>query len=241
MKFFAIASVLALSALAVAQGTGEETSAVDGTEGGMSTMAETPLEGTSSAVDGSAGEAQTASESAIATDVGGVGPVATGVLPDAVQSFTSANGDAIASILSQQAVDPSGAASGARALLSSGYANPEVSSFIDSNPTWSALAAQVTGAGGSTVVDSVGSGSESAASSSSGVVSDASSSASIVTSQVTTTRATVMPTHGAPKSSDPSSTPSSNSQDSENGASSVKFGSTLSITVVASILMITAQ
>ena len=109
------------------------------------------------------------------------------------------------------------------------------------SPTWSALAAQVTGAGGSTVVDSDGSGSESAASSSSGVLSDASSSAPVVTSQVTTTRATVMPTHGAPKSSDPSSTPSSNSEDSGNGASSVKFGSAISITVLASILMITAQ
>ncbi|GAA5949065.1 hypothetical protein JCM3765_004001 [Sporobolomyces pararoseus] len=234
MKFFTIASVLALSALAVAQGTGEETSAVDGTEGGLSTIAETPVEGTSSVVDGSGGEAQTASESAISTDIGGVGPVATGSLPAAVQSFTSANGDAIASILSQQAVDPSGAASGARALLSSGFANPEVSSFIDSNPTWSALAAQFTGAAGSTVVDSLGSGSESASSSASGLVSGASSSLPVVTSQVTTTRATVMPTHGAPKSSDPSTTPASNS-DSENVASSLTgmAGSVISITVAA--------
>ncbi|GAA5841825.1 hypothetical protein JCM3766R1_005582 [Sporobolomyces carnicolor] len=235
MRAFTVTSLLALSALAAAQGADEgvssavvtETGAVDPGAGPAGTVT-TPTDATSTPVESGGGLA-----TPVESGAGNADGAATGAVPEAVQSFTSANSDAIASILSQQAVDPSAAASGASALLASGFANPEISSFIASNPTWSALAAQVTGSSGGTAVDSsLGSGAASPSQSATETLAG-------VTSQVTTTKATVPVTHGAPKSADTASASPSAAGDSGNGAGSVRVGATIAL-VLGSVALAVA-
>lgn len=131
MRAFTVTSLLALSALAAgehliafsielvrtrlllgfgfaAQGADEgvssavvtETGAVDPGAGPAGTVT-TPTDATSTPVESGGGLA-----TPVESGAGNADGAATGAVPEAVQSFTSANSDAIASILSQQAVDP---------------------------------------------------------------------------------------------------------------------------------------
>lgn len=73
----------------------------------MTTLADSPVDGSSSAVGGEAGRSATASAiDGSGLPGSGVAGGATGAIPAAVQSFTEANGAAFQSLLSQQAVDP---------------------------------------------------------------------------------------------------------------------------------------
>ncbi|GAA6010652.1 hypothetical protein JCM11491_003011 [Sporobolomyces phaffii] len=240
MRSFTVATLLALSAAAYAQGEagstdvaggGAETGAgAPGTEGTMTTMAGgPPADGSSNPADGGAtgapaGGAETGAPGA-ETGAPEGGAAATGAVPPAVQSFTAANGAALESLVSQQATDPSGAASNAQALLSSAYANPEVSSYIAANPTWSALGAQLTGEAGSSAVDSLGSGSQSGSASASGPQSGA------TTQAPTTTRDIPSASNNAPKSTGTAAT--SGNKDDENGAVSHGVTAGLALAAVA--------